>query len=381
MVFNIYIIVMRKILFFGFVLIISCNTQNKHKAIENDVANQVKYAKGFSIFNHGDYYTVEVYNPWDNYQVLARYNFPDSLSSLAGKDGICIKTPIKRGVFLSSTYIAMLSVLNSVDIIKGCTNANWIYDSVVYQKYLHGEIANLGDGLNFDAESIIAQSPDIVMKYIYKSPDQIDDILKNAGVPIVYNIEFMEKDPLGRAEWIKLMGLLTGKEEKADSVFNSIVKNYKRYCLLAKQAANKPTVLVGNTYKGVWYAVGGNSFVAKLISDANASYYWKNDSTAGNLPLSFEAVLQKQKDDEYWIDANASSLSEILNVEPRCNQFKAFQTGKVYHYNKRINPEGGLDYYESGVIRPDLLLRDLLIILHPGLLDSTSQTTYWQKLN
>jgi iron complex transport system substrate-binding protein len=130
-----------------------------------------------------------------------------------------------------------------------------------------------------------------------------------------------------------------------------------------------------------WLAVGGKSYVAQLLTDANVNYYWSADSTAGGLPLSFEAVLQKQKNDDYWINANAGSLAEILSVEPRCAMFKAFQSGKVYHYNKRVNPEGGLDYYESGVVQPDVLLKDMLLIFHPGLFNADSETVYWKKLN
>jgi iron complex transport system substrate-binding protein len=362
------------------VILVSACGNNKESQQKDNSTNEVKYANGFALYNKGNYYAVDVFNPWNNYEVLEKYIIADTLRDNVNSKGKYIRTPVNRAVFLSSTYIGMLSVLESSGVIAASSSANWIYDSTIYQKYLNGDIINLGNDLTINAEAIIGQAPDIVMKYIYQSPDAADDIIKSAGIPIVYNIEFMEKHPLGRAEWIKLMGLLTGKKQKADSIFSVIERDYNQYCTLAKSALTRPSVLVGNTYKGIWYAVGGNSFVAKLINDANAEYHWKSDSTSGSLPLSFEAVLQKQKDDDFWLNANASSLAEIMNIEPRCTKFKAFQTGKVYHYNKRVNPEGGLDYYESGVVRPDLLLHDLILILHPELFEAFEETIYWKKI-
>jgi iron complex transport system substrate-binding protein len=362
-------------------LLISCSKSSKSSLPENIITSEVKYAKGFSIVNHHEYFQVDVYNPWDNYSLLARYIILDSSKSNINFQDQIIRVPIKKGVFLSSTYIGMLSMLDAQNLITACSSANWIYDSVIYQKYRKGEIINLGNALNIDAEAVIAQTPDIIMKYIYQTPDASDEILKSAGIPVVYNIEFMEQHPLGRAEWIKLMGLLTGKKKMADSIFAEIEKNYNQNCMLAKSASLKPSVLIGNSYKGTWYAVGGKSFVSKLVQDAGGKYCWTTDSSTGGLPLSFEAVLQKQKDDDFWISANAESLAEIINIEPRCTKFKAFQSGKVYHYNKRKNPEGGLDYYESGVVRPDLLLHDLILILHPELFKPGEETVYWRKLN
>lgn len=373
---------MKKFLFIPLVfLVFSCRNTNRESLSQNNTDNEIKYAKGFALIDRGNYFEVEVYNPWNKYSLLARYSIADTSKGEIKTNDQILHVPVEKGVFLSSTYIGMLSMLDAQDVIIACSSANWIYDSLIFRKYLRGEIMNLGNGMNIDAEAVIAQSPDMIVKYIYQTPDASDEIFKSAGIPVVYNIEFMEEHPLGRAEWIKLMGLLTGKKKMADSVFAEIEKNYLLNCKLAKTVSSKPGVLIGNTYKGTWYAVGGKSFVSKLIQDAGGEYCWKSDSSTGSLPLSIEAVLQKQKDDEYWISANAESLTEIINIEPRCNKFAAFKSGKVYHYNKRKNPEGGLDYYESGVVRPDLLLHDLVVILHPELFNPGEETVYWQKLN
>ncbi len=339
--------------------------------------SELKYARGFSISHEGDVTVVEVYNPWDNYKLLSRYKLIRSEDALSQTNDL-IQVPVGRIASLSSTYTGMLSILDARDKLIACANANWLVDSALYARYINGELFDLGNELNTDAENVLSKNPGVVLKYIYQSPDPIDPILLKAGVPVVYIIEFMEDHPLGRAEWLKLVGALLGKEALADSIFQVIELNYLTYKNLAAKDTNMPFVLDGTIYKGNWFAAGGKSFVAQLISDANAGYAWSNDSSRGSLNLSFEAVIHRQQDAEFWINASAASLQEIETIEPRCKILQSFQQGQVYHYNKRVNPNGGLDYYETGVVRPDLLLRDLLIILHPGTIDE--ETVYYKKL-
>ncbi|MBN1119282.1 MAG: ABC transporter substrate-binding protein [Bacteroidales bacterium] len=364
----------------GFLFLLSCSQTTSKTSSPKLKGNTVKYAKGFSIKDTLGYTCIEVYNPWNNYNLLERYCLVGDSSEYQLENSTVIKLPVKNGVYLSSTFLGMVSALDSRNTVKACSNANWIYDSVLYNDFKNGKISDLGTDLTVSPEPVIALSPDFVMKYIFKSKEPLDEILQKSKIPVLYNIEFMEEHPLGRAEWIKFIGAFTGKKKAADSIFLSIEEKYNRYSELAKTVQVKKTALVGSSYKGTWYAVGGKSYMAKLLHDANIDYFWKIDSSAGGLPLSFESVILNQKDADIWINANASSLNDILSVEARCDIFKSFQKGRVYHYNKRQNENGGLDYYESGVVRPDLLLKDLLLIFYPELITDDSTTTYWKKI-
>jgi iron complex transport system substrate-binding protein len=356
-------------------LILGCSSHDTKRQHVGVKKNELKYAKGFSMEQRDGKTYIEVYNPWNNYSLLASYVLSgDSLNT----DKNVIHVPVERAVCLSSTYIGMVTLLDARDVVVASSNANWICDSLLFQKFLDNQITNLGNDMSMSAEAVIAQQPDAVLKYIYQSPDPIDAIITNAAIPVYYLIEFMEEHPLGRAEWIKLVGALVHKQELADSIFAQIESNYLNYSELAVQSLNKPSVLDGSIYKGTWYAAGGNSFIARLFLDAHADYFWHSDSITGSLPLSFEVVIQNQKQADFWINANAFTLNEVLSVDSRCAVFKAFQEGNVYHYNKRVNINGGLDYFETGVVRPDLLLRDLLVILHPGIIDA--ETVYYKKL-
>ena len=358
-------------------LITGCSYQEQKSSQSQLQNSNLKYARGFSIDKYKGRTLVQVYNPWNDNSILATYELiPKGKTALTNYKSIQI--PIETTACLSSTYLGMIAMLDARKSVIASSNANWIYDSILYQKYLDSKITNLGNDMTTSAEAVIGDNPDVVLKYIYQSPDPIDPIIEGAGIPVVYIIEFMEEHPLGRAEWIKLVGALLDKEAMADSIFNSIETNYKEYSLKANLSPYSPKVLDGTLYKGTWYAAGGKSFVASLLKNAGSLYLWHNDSTTGSIPLSFEVVLKKQAEADFWFNANAGSLNELRTIEPRCEVLNAFQKGNVYHYNKRVNPNGGLDYYESGVIRPDLLLRDLLVILHPGYINA--ETVYYKRL-
>lgn len=371
---------MKKILFLALISI-SCQSNREENNTQFITNNQVKYAEGFAIESTKEATKVEVYNPWAGYEVLARYAFVKNANYKPIANEVVVQVPVKEGVFLSSTYLGMLAMLNSREVVKGCTNANWVYDSILYKKYKNGEIYNIGNDMQVTAEKVIGAKPDLVMKYIYQGEDPADKMIKKIGIPIVYNIEFMETSPLGRAEWVKLVGAILDKQEMADSIFGSIEEKYNELKTLAQSSDISPTVLDGSSFKGTWYAAGGKSYVAQLLRDANATYYWADDTTRGSKPLSFEIILQKQGNADYWLNSNASGLNEIMAIESRCELLTAFKNKNVYHFNKRVNPEGGFDYYETGVIRPDLLLHDLLVILHPGLFNEEQETNYYIRLN
>lgn len=358
----------------------SCGMKHRTQGKTISSGNRLKYALGFSMVDTGNCTLVEVYNPWSKYEILERYVFSEEIPDAQFPNAVYVKTPVDRSIILSSTYLGMISELNARNAVIACSNASWIYDSALFDMYQRGKLLDLGSDLTVSPEPVLALNPTAVVKYIYIARDALDEVLKNAGVPVIYNIEFMEGHPLGRTEWIKLFGVMLGKRAQADSIFSMVEQNYLHYSKLAQLAESKKTALIGSSYKGTWFAVGGNSYVSKLLRDANIDYYWSSDSSTGGLPLNFESVLLNQKEADIWINANASSLKEILTVEPRCEVFKAFQQGEVYHYNKRINPNGGLDYYESGVVRPDILLYDLIKIAHPELADKPGETIYWKKL-
>ena len=342
---------------------------------------EVRYAKGFTLKPVNGGILVTVKNPWIPGDTLATYFLKDekSVESQISSDFI-LTVPVGNVAVLSSTFLGMFLLLGDENRIGSATDARLIYDSVLYQRYLKGDLTDLGEFIHLNVEAVIAQSPGLVMKYIYGTTDETDRMIREVGIPIAYNLEYMEPHPLGRTEWIKFVAAFTGKLPEADSLFRVIEGNYLQMAGKAETEINKPTVLDGSGYKGIWYTAGGKSYPARLYHDAGADYFWKNDTGSGSIPVSFEVIIEKQAGADFWIGPSTGNREELLKIESRYALLKPFREGNVFYFGKRINSNGGYDYYESGVVRPDILLSDLVSIFHPALLDAGYETVYLEKI-
>ncbi len=374
---------------FSFLFMISCSGRNRNDTVDtfnkvNTAKNnsEISHAKGFTITELNKGTLIYVFNPWKEGDTLASYYLVNDDIENRVNEGVQfqVKVPVENIITLSSTYIGMFSVLDERNRIIATSNASLIYDSVLYQRYVKGELIDLGEATHPNVETILGQSPDLVMKYIQRGLEEADYKIMQAGIPIAYNLEYMEQHPLGRAEWIKFVAAFIGKTKIADSIFNAIEDEYLRLSYLAMNKANKPSVLDGSSYKGTWYAAGGRSYPATLYNDAGAEYYWRSDSSSGSIPLSLEVIIENQADADYWIGPSTGSRKELLQIESRYALFQAFQQGNVYFFGKRTNPHGGYDYYESGVVHPHLILKDLIWVFHPDLLDKEYELVYLEKI-
>jgi len=216
----------------------------------------------------------------------------------------------------------------------------------------------------------------------YNQYDEHVARLSEAGIPIIYNNEWMESTLLARAEWIRFVACFFKKDVLADSLFTKEERTYLKLKKLAASAkTSKPKVLSGDNFRGTWYLPGGKSFSAQLFADAGADYIYKNDTTKGSIPYSFEQVLRDLNDADIWVGAtNGKTLAELRKIDKRYSLFKAFRRGQVYAYSNRVMPEGGNDYWESAVACPDKLLSDFVKLFHPELLPDHSWF-YLKKMN
>lgn len=368
------------------ILLNSCNTSVRNtddsESADLQLYNSNKYALGFSLNKAPGYNFITVFNPWQNNDTLATYLITksDSVLQLPSADFV-LNQQSNRIAVLSSTCIGMFKQLGETASISAASDAKMIYDSTLYAKYLSGKLVNLGESHLLNTETVIAYAPDMVMKYIYVNAEAADQKMIAAGIPVVYNMEYMEPHPLGRSEWIKFVAAFVGKEKEADSIFAEIEYEYLHYSTLARKEKPQPTVMDGSSYKGVWYAAGGKSYPAKLYADAGADYYWKNDSSRGSIPLSIETMIDKQQDAEFWIGPSTGNKQELLSIDNRYSLFNSFQNNKVFSFGNRVNPNGGYDYFESGVVRPDILLKDLIWVFHPNLLNKDFSPVYIKRLD
>jgi iron complex transport system substrate-binding protein len=338
---------------------------------------QPRYAKGFRWEAGGDGLILVLTDPWNPGTVFARYRLLDAGSNVPAKSGITdISIPSERLAVSSTTHAGFLSAIGAGDCLVGCNNPDRLYDSVLYNRYLNGSLSSIGRDLELNLESLIAQKPSLVMQSGIEGQFNPDPRLTEMGIPVLYILEWMESTPLGRAEWIRVFGKITGHLHEADSVFGVVEKEYNRLSSIGRACEDQPVVFTGNNFKGTWYMPGGLNYLAFLFKDAGMDYPWKDAQQSASLALNFETVVNKVANAPLWVGAPADSLSQLLAEEERYVVFRAVREKRVYTLTNRLNGHGGNDYWESGVVRPDRILADLLYIGHPELVPGHSWTYY-----
>ena len=345
------------------------------RSVEPDTTGRVRYATGLHLVKEGNGITViNVKSPWPDaregfrYALVPRDIAPSVTLNRDAYDAI-ITVPVERVVVTSTTHIPALESLGVGESIIGFPETQYISSPAARSRADRGEITDIGSNESINTEMVLELQPDLVFGFAVSRGNKAYEVMQKSGVPVVYNGDWTEESPLGKAEWIKFFAPFFGLEKKADSLFGQIESNYLEARELAAEAVEKPTVLSGALYKDVWYLPGGNSWAARFLEDANASYLWKEEEKVGSLSLSIESVLARAGEAEYWISPSQyTSYEEMENANRHYSRFRAFRNKKVYTFARTRGASGGYEYYELAPNRPDVVLKDLIHILHPGLL-------------
>ncbi|MCS6959546.1 MAG: ABC transporter substrate-binding protein [Pseudanabaenaceae cyanobacterium SKYGB_i_bin29] len=290
--------------------------------------------------------------------------------------------PARSIVALSTTYLTHLENLGVVDKIKGIGLAHYVYSQRIHNQIAAGKTIALGQGSTLNQEALFLLKPDVVFTYGTGNPNtDVLPVLRKGNLPVAIVAEYREPSPLARTEWIKFLALFFNAEEKADRYFHQVEKRYQQLKQLTQNVKKRPTVMAGFSYQGVWYVPGGKTYPAQLLADAGANYLWANDASKESLQLSFEDVLLKGQQAEYWVNGDQTwrTVKDILKTDDRYSQFRAVQNRNVYLANKRLHEKGANDFWESGVANPHLILADLIKIFHPQLLPD-HELVYYQKI-
>jgi iron complex transport system substrate-binding protein len=361
-------------------LIVSCkrNTDQKlEKAvtIEDESYFNIEYAEGFEIKKLKDYYLVNIKEPWpdadQNYTYLLQHS--EEKIKVDVEYDYKINIPVDDIVVTSTTHIPSLDTLDVLDKLVGFPNTNYISTIAARKLIDDGNIKDVGQNQSLNTELLIEMNPDVVVTFAVKGQNKGVESIKQAGIPVLYNADWVESHPLGKAEWIKFFGLLFNKTEEANSIFSGIKNEYEAAKKLAANSKQKPEVLSGALWKDKWYLPAGESWQSKIIEDANANYLYANTEGTGSLSLSLESVLNKGQKARFWIGpAQYTSYNEMIEQQPHYGKFKAFQDKNVYSFSSVKGANGGILYYELAPNRPDLVLKDLINIFHPKILPDYS---------
>ncbi|MBZ0246688.1 MAG: ABC transporter substrate-binding protein [Cyclobacteriaceae bacterium] len=347
------------------------------------VVQSTEFAKGFTVKKLGVSTEVTLLEPYPNSTKSIKYLLVPKTEKIPthAADVTVIRTPIESIVCTSTSHIALLDHLNALDLLVGFPSTDLISSVKARQRIDSGYVTDLGIDNAMNIESLVGLQPDLVMGYSIAGDMSKLDKIKSFGIPVVINAEYLENHPLGRAEWIKYMALFLGKEREADSIFTAIKNEYLNYQRIVENVKTKPTVISGILYGDTWFLPGGQNYGAKIFKDAGYHYLWDDDTSNGFLKLSFETVLSRGKEADYWIGVgNFKSRAEMKSSEGRYSLFQAFQISSIYTYDARVGVTGGSEYLELGYSRPDIILKDLIKIAHPELLPGY-ELYFHKKLN
>ncbi|WP_438976817.1 ABC transporter substrate-binding protein [Polaribacter sp.] len=370
--------------FFLLLLILnSCNKENVNKKVESTNKTTIKYAKGFDIVEKNGNKKLIIKSAYKGFNEIYEYTvYKKSLSkNLNNLDKKIIQVPVKEIIVTSTTHIPMVELLEEEKSIVGFPFSRYVSSEKTRQLIDLGKIKEIGKENDLNTEILLDLQPELIVGYSVSSADKSLSTIQKSGINVIYNGDWLEETPLGRAEWIKFFGVLFDKEQLADSIFNGIENNYLEAKKIALKSTKQQTVLSGAIMsKDIWNLPAGDSFVAQFLEDANVNYLWKNTKGKGSLSLSFESVFEKGINADYWIAPGYfSSKEQMLSSNKLYEKFTAFKEDKIYSPSIKKGKTGGIIYYELAPTRPDLVLKDIIKITNPELLPNY-KFTFFEKM-
>ncbi|MEN8965508.1 MAG: ABC transporter substrate-binding protein [Polaribacter sp.] len=361
----------------------SCKKEVIKKDTNSRQKSSIKYAEGFDIIEENGVKKLIIKAAYQNSKEVFEYSIIQRRkNTIANKNNKTIEVPVKHFVTTSTTHIPMIELLDEENAIIGFPNATYISSEKTRALIDKGNIVEIGKESSLNTEILLHLQPELVVGYSVASADKSLSTLKKAGIKVIYNGDWLEETPLGRAEWIKFFGVLFDKEQQADSIFNVIETNYLEAKKIALKATKKPTILSGAIMsKDIWNLPAGNSFVATFLKDANVDYLWKKTEGKGSLSLSFESVFDKAQNADFWIAPGYfSTQKQLVNNNSLYAKFNAFKNDKIYTPTTKKGITGGVIYYELAPTRPDFVLKDIIKITNPDLLPNY-KLTFFEKMN
>lgn len=326
---------------------------------------EARYAERFELLQDSHGVVLRVKNPWQGADSVV-YDYRLVTDTTATLQHGAIRCPIRRAVCLSSTHIAFLDAVGAVAVVRGVSGLDFITNAAVHA----AGVKDVGYDNNLNYETIVALQPDVVFLYGVAGENSAVSKLEQLGIPVVYIADYLENNPLGRAEWIIPFGWMSGRMDTAVQGFMQTEQAYNSLGeLVAGEVIERPRVMLNAPFKDVWYLPGDRSYMVQLLLDAGSEYLGAGEDSDVSRPVSAERALQLMAKADYWLNPGmAPTLAQLKADNRRFASLPVVERGAVYNNNARTTPRGGSDFWESGAVHPDVVLADLIRILHPELL-------------
>lgn len=363
-------------------LLFSCgNSQNKTglnlvmgSTADSSAMIAPQYAKGFNVKYANNITLLEINDPEN--KEAEQFHFALVDKSFKGEipNGYTrLNIPIKSAICMTSLQLSNFLKLDIPELVVGITSTRHLHNQKMNQQLKEGKTHKIGIEGNFDNEVIIAINPDVIFISPFKRGGY--DAIRNVEIPMIPHLGYKELTPLGQAEWIKVIGLLTGNASLANSTFEAIESRYNNLKSIVDTVKRRPTVFSGEMRGGNWYAVGGRSFLAQLFRDAGGDYFLKENEESGGVTLDYETVYTNAAHADYWRIVNSFEGEYSYNVlkeqDERYTDFDAWKKHGVIYCNMKEVP-----FYERMPVEPEVVLADFIHVFHPDVLPNHKPQYY-----
>lgn len=340
-----------------------------------------EYASGFEIAGaeHGASTLLTIRNPWQGAQDVQQQIFlaREGENAPEGFMGQVVRTPVRRVVCLSSSYVAMFDAIGQIRRVVGVSGIDYISNAYINAHKHDGTVSDVGYDTNLNFELIVAQQPDVVLLYgVTGENPTITGKLSELGIPYIYIGDYVEESPLGKAEWLVVMAEICDDTEHGEAVFVGICD---RYNALKQQRSDSTTlkVMLNTPYRDTWFMPSSRSYMVQLIRDAGGEYIYTGNDSDTSTPIDIEEAYRLAQHADLWLNVGQfTTMNELKSQNPKFAETPVVRAGRVYNNNRRHTPSGGSDFWESGVVCPDKILADLVSILHDG----DAALYYYQRL-
>lgn len=329
-----------------------------------------RHATSFEIYDAGESSSIlRIFNPWQGARDITRDLFISRNNELPpeGFEGAVITATPKKVVCMSTSHIAFIDAVNGCSSIKGVSGTDFVSNESVRAAIERKEVADVGYDANVNYELIASIAPDIVFIYgIAGENTTMVNKLTEMNIPAFYICDYLEQTPLGKSEWVVAFGEIYGNRGEAEKLFDEIEQNYNDIKNRAAEYTSRPKVMLNAPYRDTWFVPGDRSYVVTLINDAGGEYICGGHDNEISRPLSSEAAYLHLCEADIWLNPNqAESIAELAALNPKFADTPVMKNHNVYNNTNRTTKAGGSDFWESGALRADVVLADMLHILHP----------------
>ena len=340
-----YLLLFSMMLLFACTFSVQAKEASSVSGLEYERSMELSYAEEFSVDYYKGGYALITIADSDKFLIVpegkeAPENMEENIAVL--------KQPLNNIYLVATSAMDFFVSLDGLESIRlSGTNENGWYIEEAKKALKDGSILFAGKYNAPDYELILGENCSLAVEstMIYHTPE-VKEKLEQFKIPVLVERSSYESHPLGRTEWIKLYGVLLGKEEEAERLFKE--QEERMETVLSEKNTGKTVAFFYITTNGLANVRKSNDYVSKMIELAGGRYIFENlgedDNALSTVNMQMEEFYAKAKDADYIIynsaiDGELQTIDQLLEKSSLLKDFKAVKNGNVWCTGKNLFQE------------------------------------------